>query len=151
MKPCLIAAIPVTLSGHGGRKRQARASPSSSPGAKPPGLSPSSRSVSSRVSRCSTSRDANGLAPERTSCIAGWYPPRQESANAGESSSRPCPSANERTAAAIPDRQSTTVPNELDSTARTVKPVEGARYVIPLAFHPVGGGRPNKAIRFLRE
>ena len=116
------------------------------PGAKPPGLSPSSRSVSSRVSRCSTSRDANGLAPERTSCIAGWYRPRQESANAGESSSRPCPSANERTAAAIPDRQSTTVPNTSNSTARTVKPVEGARYVIPLAFTlsaAVGRIRPS--------
>jgi phosphatidylserine/phosphatidylglycerophosphate/cardiolipin synthase-like enzyme len=42
-------------------------------------------------------------------------------------SSRPCPAANERTAAAIPDRQSTTVPNASNSTARTARPVEEER------------------------
>ena len=34
-------------------------------------------------------------------------------------------SANAATAAAIPDRQSTTVPNTSNSTARTPRPVEG--------------------------
>ena len=59
--------------------------------------------------------------------MAGWYWPRQASANACGSSSRPCRAANEPTAAAIPDRQSTTVPNTSNSTARTVRPVEGER------------------------
>ena len=135
---CLIAAIPATLSGHGGRKCQARARACSSRGSKAPGSRPSARSASSRFSLCSTSRDTNGRAPERTRCIAGWYWPRHESANACGSSSSPCLPANERTAAAIPERQSTTVPNTSNSTARTVRPVEGARYATRPASHPRG-------------
>ena len=130
------AVIPGTLSGHGGRKCQARLSSSSAAGPKRPGSSPRSASTPSRFSRCSTSSETNGRCPVLTRRIPGTYRDRQASANAAASSSRPCSAANRRTAAATPVRQSTTVPNTSNNTAFTAWAVDtGVNATVPASHH----------------
>ena len=75
-------------------------------------------SSSSRINRCSWSIVIHGSSPERTRAIAGRYPARQASANAGQSTAsfflRPS-AAHSRT---IEPRQSTTVPKTSKTSAR---------------------------------
>src|SRR4051794_32039588 len=71
----------------------------------------------SRFRRCTTSSRAKGWRPARISSIPGWYSPRQASANADQSRSKPRGPSTARASPATPERQSTRVPNTSKNNA----------------------------------
>src|SRR5882672_2914061 len=111
-----IRSRPGTESGHGSSRCPARLRWSRS--ASPSPLIPNSATSFSRLSRCRTSSFTNGRRPLRTSSMAGWYMPRQRSANCCQSTpviprDRPKASPSRK----MLERQSTTVPNTSNVSA----------------------------------
>ena len=84
----------------------------------------------SRLRRCSTSSLQNGMRPDRTSSIPGWYSPLQASAKRVQS--RLCPRGLSARSASLatPVRQSTRVPNTSKNIAR-MEVMAGAKILFP--------------------
>ena len=80
---------------------------------------PNDSMSSHRLSRCRSSSRTHSRSPLRTRSIAGWYIPRQASANASQSASTPRRPPSARPSRMMLDRQSTTVPNTSKTRAST--------------------------------
>ena len=112
-------------------------SPSRSAGSKRPGSSPRSAQYAVEILPVQhVQRDKGPRRPAQTRRIAGPYRTARHRRTRAASSLRPCSPANRRTAAATPDRQSTTVPNTSNRTAFTAWPVDTAVNVTVPASHP---------------
>ncbi|OGA94588.1 MAG: hypothetical protein A3G27_00345 [Betaproteobacteria bacterium RIFCSPLOWO2_12_FULL_66_14] len=112
----LSSASPRRASGHGSSRCQTRLRWSISSSVSP---SISKRgSSSSRIVRCSWSIVIHGSSPDRTRAIAGRYPARQASVNAGQSAASLLRRPSAVHSRMIEPRQSTTVPKTSKMSAR---------------------------------